>query len=115
MNAAEVFSGDSELARLARGLDWSATPLGPPEGWSASLRGAVRLILGSRYPMFVWWGPSFIQIYNDAYAPILGQRHPQALGRPAPRSGATSGRWSGRRPKACCATARRPGTTGCCW
>jgi PAS domain S-box-containing protein len=84
MNAAEVFSGDSELARLARGLDWSATPLGPPEGWSASLRGAVRLILGSRYPMFVWWGPSFIQIYNDAYAPILGQRHPQALGRPAP-------------------------------
>jgi hypothetical protein len=84
MNAAEVFSGDSELARLARELDWSATPLGPPAGWSASLKGAVRLLLNSRYPMFVWWGPSFIQVYNDAYAPMLGQRHPQALGRPAP-------------------------------
>jgi PAS domain S-box-containing protein len=84
MNAAEVFSGDSELARLARGLDWSATPLGPPAGWSASLKGAVRLLLSSRYPMFVWWGPSYIQVYNDAYAPMLGQRHPQALGRPAP-------------------------------
>ncbi|MDB5296166.1 MAG: rpfC [Phycisphaerales bacterium] len=51
--------------------------------WPGSLRTAVGICLGSRFPMFVWWGPDLVNIYNDAYVPVLGQRHPDALGRPA--------------------------------
>ena len=53
------------------------------ERWPASLRIAVGICMNSRFPMFVWWGPQHINIYNDAYIPILGKRHPQALGVPA--------------------------------
>ncbi|MGE5118095.1 MAG: response regulator, partial [Betaproteobacteria bacterium] len=72
-----------DMARAIEAFDWSRTSLGPAERWPASLTSAVRLMLGSRFPMFVWWGRDFVQIYNDAYAPMLGARHPQALGRPA--------------------------------
>ena len=65
-----------------RGHDWSASPLGDPEGWPQSLRTVVGLMLGSRHPMFVAWGPDLAFLYNDGYAPILGAKHPQALGRP---------------------------------
>jgi signal transduction histidine kinase len=68
---------------LLRSTDWAATPLGPIEHWPQSLRIAVDICLSSRFPMFVWWGPAFINIYNDAYIPILGKRHPQAFGKPA--------------------------------
>src|SRR5687767_90690 len=66
-----------------RAHDWSQTPLGPLDAWPQSLRTAVRIVLDSRYPMFVWWGEERINVYNDAYIPILGARHPWALGRPA--------------------------------
>src|SRR5262245_19666039 len=78
-----LFPGDSELARRMRELDWSKTDLGPPTGWPQSLKTVVRVILNSRYPMFIWWGPAFTHLYNDAYAPILGKRHPDALARAA--------------------------------
>ena len=71
------------MERRIRDHDWSKNPLGSPEGWPASLKTAVRIMLDSRYPMFVWWGDKLINIYNDAYAPVLGDRHPEALGRPA--------------------------------
>ena len=69
-------------ARIAA-FDWSKTPLGPLSSWSHSLRTTVNLCLTSRFPMFVWWGPELINIYNDAYALQLGKRHPGALGMPA--------------------------------
>src|SRR5207342_3410521 len=75
----EVLS-PSSMAQLMRELDWSRSPLGPPEGWPSALRTVVALMLESRYPMFVAWGPELGFIYNDAYAVILGGRHPQALG-----------------------------------
>jgi signal transduction histidine kinase len=68
---------------LLRTTDWSATPLGPREAWPQTLRIAVDMCLSSRFPMFVWWGDQFINIYNDAYIPVLGKRHPTAFGRPA--------------------------------
>ena len=71
------------MGALMRTKDWTSTPLGPPEQWPHSLRTAVRIILQSRYPMFVWWGEQLINIYNDPYAPFLGKKHPAALGRPA--------------------------------
>jgi PAS domain S-box-containing protein len=79
----ELLLSDSETGRLFRATDWSKTPLGPVEGWPRSLRIAVGICLGSRFPMFVWWGPRLVNIYNDAYIPVLGKRHPHAFGRPA--------------------------------
>ncbi len=67
-----------------RAKDWSQTPLGPPEGWPQNLKTCVRIVLTSRQPMFVWWGESLVNLYNDAYKSILrGGKHPQALGQPA--------------------------------
>ena len=48
------------------GVDWAGTPLGPVEGWPASLRFAIRMVLVSRLPMVLTWGPQFVQFYNDA-------------------------------------------------
>ena len=72
-----------ELASLVREKDWSATPLGPMESWSPSLRMAVDIVLSSGFPMALRWGPEFVLIYNDGYRLILGEKHPWALGRPA--------------------------------
>jgi signal transduction histidine kinase len=74
---------DTETARLLRATGWERTALGPMSDWPQSLRIAVSICLNSRFPMFVWWGPSRINIYNDAYVPMLGARHPAAFGRPA--------------------------------
>ena len=77
------FPTRGEMAEHMAALDWSQTPLGPPPQWPQSLSTAVRIILASRYPMFVWWGKELVNLYNDAYAPMLGERHPAALGKPA--------------------------------
>ena len=72
-----------ELSTLVQQKDWSATPLGPMDAWSPSLRMAVDIVLSSGFPMALRWGPEFILIYNDGYRLILGEKHPWALGRPA--------------------------------
>ncbi|WP_296744634.1 ATP-binding protein [Mesorhizobium sp.] len=71
-----------EMARLIREKDWTDTPFGPIEGWSTALRSAVSIILGSRFPMVLYWGETRALIYNDAWSPVPGQKHPWALGRP---------------------------------
>ncbi|MEG3987981.1 ATP-binding protein [Microcoleus sp. S28C3] len=81
----QIFAGNSEMAMLMRSHDWSLSALGAVETWPQSLKTAIRIILGSRYPMFVWWGQQMTKFYNDAYIPVLGKRHPQALGQPASR------------------------------
>ncbi|MDY0746900.1 PAS domain-containing protein [Paucibacter sp. R3-3] len=62
-------------------MDWDGTGLGPLPSWPQSLRSAVSICLGSRFPMVVLWGPQLTMLYNDAYAPLLGDKHPWALGR----------------------------------
>ena len=69
------------MGERLRAHDWSASPLGPPEGWPQSLRTAVSIMLNSGHPMFVAWGPELGFLYNDAYSLILGDKHPAALGR----------------------------------
>ena len=64
-----------------RALDWSATPLGPVKHWPPSLRSAVSVCLGSRFPIVIYWGTDCTVLYNDSYAEILGEKHPWALGR----------------------------------
>jgi PAS domain S-box-containing protein len=78
-----LFAGGGEMGALMRSLDWSQTPLGSVSEWPQSLKTAVRIILTSRQPMFVWWGKELINLYNDAYKAILGGKHPQVLGQPA--------------------------------
>src|SRR6476469_1846801 len=78
-------SGGGEMGALMRATDWSRTPLGPVEGWPQSLQVVVRILLTSRYAMWMGWGPELTFFYNDAYAPTLGVKHPWALGQPASR------------------------------
>jgi PAS domain S-box-containing protein len=75
-------AGAGEMAALVRALDWARTPLGTAETWSESLKLGVGMILASGFPMAIRWGPELVLIYNDAYAPILGNKHPEALGKP---------------------------------
>lgn len=71
------------MGALMRAFDWSSTPLGPPEQWSLALQMMVRMLLANSFPILLWWGPDFIQLYNDAYIPVLGKKHPHAaLGKP---------------------------------
>jgi PAS domain S-box-containing protein len=75
----DFLSGGGEMGALLRGFDWVRTPLGLPERWPQSLRTAVGICLESAFPMNIWWGPGLVQIYNDAYRPILGAKHPRSL------------------------------------
>jgi PAS domain S-box-containing protein len=70
------------MGTLVREMDWASTPIGAPETWSAALRTVVSLVLANRFPQLLWWGPDYISIYNDAYRPILGRKHPWGLGKP---------------------------------
>jgi signal transduction histidine kinase/CheY-like chemotaxis protein len=75
--------GGGEMGALIREFDWGNTPLGPHSSWSPSLRMMVRFLLANRFPLLLWWGPQFIQIYNDPYRPVLGDKHPgRGLGKP---------------------------------
>jgi len=69
-----------EMAGRVRAFDWSQTSVGPLETWSPSLRLVVDMILATNFPMALRWGPELVLIYNDAYAPALHERHPEALG-----------------------------------
>ena len=73
-----------QMPRLVEDFDWAATPLGPPAAWPDSLRAVVRILLTSRFPMWMAWGPELTFLYNDAYRrTTLGKKHPWALGKPA--------------------------------
>ena len=75
-------AGGGECGALVRAHDWGSTPLGPVERWPSALRTAASICLESRYGICVFWGPDLVAIYNDTYAPMLGVKHPSALGTP---------------------------------
>lgn len=71
------------MGALMRTHDWSASSLGDPADWPQALRTAVRLMLNTRHPMYIWWGRELACLYNDAYRQSIGpERHPGSLGRP---------------------------------
>ena len=76
-----IFAGGGEMRERMRALDWSTTALGPLEQWSRSLRICVRIVLGSGYPMTIYWGPDYTILYNDACRQVMGTKHPASLGR----------------------------------
>lgn len=75
----EMVSAD-EVAAMIQERDWSRSPLGSATDWPPALANAVQLMAASGFPMFLTWGPDLTLIYNDAYRPILGDKHPLALG-----------------------------------
>ena len=75
-------TGGGELGKLIREFNWAASPLGAPEAWPPSLQMALRIMLTSRQPMWIGWGPQLLYFYNDPYKSIIGGKHPWALGRP---------------------------------
>jgi len=80
-NHIDFLAGGGEMGALMRAYDWAASPVGPPAAWPQSLRTAVRIMLNTHYPVFVWWGTDLIQFYNDAYRQTLDdEQHPRALG-----------------------------------
>jgi len=74
--------GGGAMGSVIRSTDWSETPLGDALSWSPALRMMTKFLLANRFPQLLWWGPQFCSIYNDAYVPILGEKHPWAIGRP---------------------------------
>ncbi|WP_205049073.1 PAS domain-containing sensor histidine kinase [Paracoccus sp. SY] len=81
-NRSRIFPGDGEMAALMRAKDWSETALGDPEQWPQPLKVAVGILLTSRFEMWLGWGPEVNFLYNDAYRPTLGLKHPNSLGMP---------------------------------
>jgi PAS domain S-box-containing protein len=77
----DCLTGSGEASELARAVDWSRTAIGPVAGWSQALRATAALVLHNHCGMLLWWGPEFVQIYNDACRPMLGEEHPRAMGR----------------------------------
>jgi PAS domain S-box-containing protein len=77
-------AGGGEMGGRIRAHDWKSTPIGPIETWPQSLKTAVGIMLTTRHPVFIFWGPELVCLYNDAYAASLGpEKHPFVLGRPA--------------------------------
>jgi signal transduction histidine kinase/CheY-like chemotaxis protein len=72
-----------ELGVKMRALGWPDSPLGPPRHWSQALKTTVSMLLAAQAQIVLFWGPDFVALYNDAYAPGIGANHPRALGRPA--------------------------------
>jgi PAS domain-containing protein len=75
--------GGGGLGALIRALDWSKTCLGPIAEWPAHLKATISIMLPAEAQIVLFWGPEFVALYNDAYAPTIGDKHPRALGRPA--------------------------------
>jgi PAS domain S-box-containing protein len=75
-------SAGGEMGERTRRHDWAGSTLGMPPSWPEALKSVVSLMLASRFPMFLLWGDRHICLYNDGYIPLLGKRHPTALGQP---------------------------------
>ena len=79
----DFISGQGGMSAAVREKAWDTTVFGPIANWPQSLRSAVSICLGSSFQIAIYWGPDLALIYNDDWSPILGSKHPWALGRPA--------------------------------
>ena len=79
---ADFLAGGGEMGERMRALDWSRTALGAPQSWPQSLRTAISMMLPSKAQICLFWGPEYVTVYNDAYRPVLGGKHPRMLGQP---------------------------------
>jgi PAS domain S-box-containing protein len=82
-NGAKAGPDYGEMRAVVMAVDWDRSPLGQPHDWPDLLLSTLRLILPSQAQIVLFWGPDYVALYNDAYAPAIGANHPQAFGRPA--------------------------------
>jgi hypothetical protein len=80
VSSPNLFAGGGIMGAMMGSYDWSCSPLGPLEEWPQSLRTSVSTCLNSRFAIVMWWGPEMVMLYNDSYIPIIGTKHPSALG-----------------------------------
>ena len=114
--ASAFLTAGGEMAALIAGKDWAATPLGPQDTWPQSLQTVLRILVTSRYAMWLGWGPELTFFYNDAY-PRRDAGRQASLGARAADIRSLGGDLAGTRPAhrhRSCAPARRPGTRACC-
>jgi signal transduction histidine kinase len=78
----QFLQGGGEAGALMRSRDWHDCPLGAPSAWPQSLKSLVGMMINSKFPMFLIWGERLSCLYNDGYIPLLGLRHPRAMGSP---------------------------------
>ncbi len=83
LSVLDWLSYGGEMSTLARTFNWTGTPLGAPDRWSRSLKTVARIMFTARQPVFLWWGPRLIHLYNDSFRMMLGPRHPGAFAQPA--------------------------------
>jgi signal transduction histidine kinase len=81
-NHLRFLAGGGEMGARMRRKDWAATTLGPPDRWPQSLRSTVSMLLPSKAQIILFWGREFTVLYNDAYQPVFGAKHPDTLGLP---------------------------------
>ncbi|MET0334110.1 MAG: histidine kinase, partial [Rhizobacter sp.] len=81
-NTFGFIDGTSKMAEAIRRVDWGGTGFGPVTSWPQSLQSALSICIGSSFPIAIYWGPQLALLYNDDWSPILGSKHPEALGRP---------------------------------
>lgn len=74
--------GGGDISRLLLGMDWRESPLGLPDDWSPGLKSVMTTLLAAQAQIVLFWGAQYIALYNDAYRPTIGNKHPKALGRP---------------------------------
>jgi PAS domain S-box-containing protein len=82
-NPEGLIRSGSRMGEFIRAHNWSSTPLGPIEGWSEALLLSTNLMLACAFPSLVFWGKELVQLYNDAFIPLLAERHPSGLGQTA--------------------------------
>ncbi|MBC2591639.1 MULTISPECIES: PAS domain-containing hybrid sensor histidine kinase/response regulator [Rhodococcus] len=78
-SARALFPESDPTATAHRAADWASTALGPIDTWPPELTAAVRTVVPSRVPMLLCWGPELVQIFNDAFRPLLGEKFPAAV------------------------------------
>jgi hypothetical protein len=80
-SAAGILACGGAMGKLMRSLDWSQTPLGMPKTWPESFRSALSICLNAQFPIALYWGETLALVYNDAWRPIVGNKHPWSMGR----------------------------------
>ncbi len=109
-----LLRGPGEVRALMRDCDWQATPLGALDDWPASLRAVVRVMLTSRFAMWMAWGPELTFLCNDAYLPTVGLKRDWVIGSRSDRVWAEIWPDIGPRIAHVLKPAKQPGTRRCC-
>jgi signal transduction histidine kinase len=80
LQPASQFEDGGQMGQMIRNYPWDAHPLGNPVHWPLSLKTGIRIMLHSKHPIFIWWTKEMYMFHNDAYVPLMGQKHPEGLG-----------------------------------